>query len=165
MVITYQVVGGARLARELATLRSRVSRSIQYKALFAGAEPMRSAMSTLAPYDPESKLHLRDHIIVRRAVDELRAAAVAIGPLKKTFWGGFQEWGTAHHGAQPFARPAFDQTVHQTINVIKATLADQLIRAGTGLSGRAAGGGIGETFTQGSGTTPVSGGPGAGGLL
>jgi HK97 gp10 family phage protein len=48
--------------------------------------------------------------------------AVAVGPSKAGFYGIFQEFGTVHHGAQPFARPAFDQTVQKSLGILAAAL-------------------------------------------
>jgi hypothetical protein len=36
-----------------------------------------------------------------------------VGATRGGFYGSFQEFGTAHHAPQPWARPAFDAT-HQT---------------------------------------------------
>ena len=49
------------------------------------------------------------------------SAGVAVTP-GKAFWGMFQEFGTAHHGKQPFLRPAFDQMRAQALRVLALAL-------------------------------------------
>jgi HK97 gp10 family phage protein len=44
--------------------------------------------------------------------------AVAVGPAKNRYYGVFQEFGTVHHGAQPFARPAFDLNVTKSLSIL-----------------------------------------------
>jgi HK97 gp10 family phage protein len=145
MRVSVRIDGGPRVAAALRQLSHRVSRQVQLEALRQAAVPMAEVAEEAAPYDPNIWGHLREEMMIRRAVYE-RDAAVAMGPWKKTFWGGFQEWGTAYHEAQPFMRPAFDQTVQQSFKIILGYLADVLIRKGTSFSGRGSGGSLAETI-------------------
>jgi HK97 gp10 family phage protein len=165
-VITWRLEGGAAIARELATLRKRVSRKLEYDALMAGGEHIRREGEKRAPLNPLSRVHLKAHILLRRARDPEGggAAAVAIGPARRTWWGAWQEWGTAHHRAQPYLRPAFDAMVQTALKAIKTTLAAGLLSRGLGVSGRGAGGGIGDVI-PGPSAPRIGGGPGGGGLL
>lgn len=119
------MAGGRELAKTLAQLPDRVSRTIQRQALRLAAEPMRASMAILAPNEP-GKPDLRDTMTVSNArggeflFDD--DVAVAVGPSKKGFYGSFQEFGTVHHGAQPFARPSFDQNVTKALGILAATL-------------------------------------------
>ncbi len=45
------------------------------------------------------------------------------------FYGLFQEFGTAHHAAQPFMRPAFDQTKEQALQTMQDTLKKRIAAA------------------------------------
>lgn len=84
---------------------------------------MRRRMGQLAPLEP-GKPDLRDAMLIRatnpRMDQEIRPKeiAVAIGPSKAAFYGSFQEYGTAFHPAQPFARPAFDEHKELTLRLL-----------------------------------------------
>lgn len=45
------------------------------------------------------------------------------------FYGLFQEFGTAHHAAQPFMRPAFDQTKEDALQAMQDTLKKRIAAA------------------------------------
>lgn len=125
MKASFHVAGGSLLARGLAGLPERVSKTVQRQALRAAAEPMRDAMAKLAPQEP-GKPDLRDSMTISNArggehiFDE--EVAVAVGPSRAGFYGIFQEFGTIHHGAQPFARPAFDQNVRKALDILSKFL-------------------------------------------
>ena len=126
--------GGADLAKALSQLSARVSTRLLRESLVESAEPMQERMSELAPFDPEDPpTHLREEIVVQviRGEDR-REVAVAVGPSKRAFYGGLQEFGTAHHAAQPFARPAFDQTWLQSMQILSSSLWREL--AGRGIN-------------------------------
>jgi HK97 gp10 family phage protein len=108
-VIKVAFEGGKELADALGQLSPRVSKKVVREALIDAAEPMRARMAQLAPRRPPQP-DMADHIVISvvRGEDALETA-VAVGPAKEFFYGGFQELGTAHHAAQPFARPAFDE--------------------------------------------------------
>lgn len=126
MTISFRFAGGRELAQELSKLPERVSKTIQRQALRAAAEPMRQEMRVLAPHEPGAP-DLRESMTisnVRSGTDEIRESevAIAVGPSKGAFYGFFQEFGTVHHGAQPFARPAFDQHVLKALAIISQHL-------------------------------------------
>lgn len=151
MKTTFRFDGGTDLVLALAQLPQRASRRLQREALVEAAEPMRKQMGKLAPRRPPHP-DMADNIVIGNATGEdSREVAIAVGPAKRFFHGSFQELGTAHHAAQPFARPAFDGTAPAALGVIGAALWREL-----------AGRGINRPSSSGAG--PVSGGPG-GGLL
>lgn len=125
--------GGSDLAKALSGLSARVSTRLVRESLEEAAEPMRDRMEQLAPVgDPPT--HLKDQIVISRTKDGLtdaRETAVAVGPSKRAFYGSFQELGTAHHAAQPFAAPAFDQTWNQSLAIFSEALWREL--AGRGI--------------------------------
>lgn len=150
MKLAMRFEGGSDLAAALAQLRPRVSRKVQLDALREGAEPMRQRMAELAPHEP-GKPDLKDTMTVSTARGEdIREVAVAVGPSKVGFYGSFQEFGTVHHSAQPFARPAFDAVSPESLRIISAALWREL-----------AGRKIGRNVTS---ATAVIGGP-SGGLV
>lgn len=144
-MFTMKIEGGAELAQAIDALPERVSRPIVREILRDVAEPMRARMGQLAPRRaPEPDL--ADNMVIstigggRNAVFARggeQEVAVAIGPARGFAHGLLQEYGTAHHGAQPFARPAFDEEAPK----IPAELARRLWVA---LAGR----GIGRSRTQ-----------------
>lgn len=58
-----------------------------------------------------------------------RSAITHVGPTKKAGQGLLQEFGTAHHKAQPFMRPTFDSDGPKMIDIIKDTLAEEIDKA------------------------------------
>lgn len=125
-MISLRFAGGKELADTLRKMPERVSRPVQRQALRAAAEPMRQDMRTLAPHEPGAP-DLRDEMTVSNVAsgtDEVYESevAIAVGPSKVGWYGFFQEFGTVHHGAQPFARPAFDQNVMKSLGIISAAL-------------------------------------------
>lgn len=119
-----RVEGGQRLAQALRALPLRVGRSVLREALYEAAEPMRQRASDLAPVAPGAP-DLAQNIGISNAKAETigeQVAAVAVGPTKGFFYGFYQEYGTRHHGAQPFLRPAFDTQAEQSIAKLQQTL-------------------------------------------
>jgi HK97 gp10 family phage protein len=151
-VIGARIEGGEALSANLLTLSSRVSRKLVREALFEGGEVIRQRASELAPREPGPP-DLADNIVMNHARQTReREGGVAIGPRARAFfYGMFQEFGTSRHAAQPFMRPAFDETWRVALAIISGSLWREL-----------AGRGIHRPTTTGVG--PVSGGPG-GGLL
>jgi HK97 gp10 family phage protein len=117
--------GGAELAKAFQQLTTRVSKSTLRNALEDAAEPMRRRMSEMAPREPGAP-DMADNIVISTArtksFEGVQSAAVAIGPEKRFFYGFFQEFGTVHHGAQPFVRPAFDGGVTRALSDIARSL-------------------------------------------
>jgi HK97 gp10 family phage protein len=125
--------GGEELARTLNALPEQLTRKIVVDALLEAGQPMRRTMGQLAPREPGAP-DLADNIGInsisrigqteggRWRGREDQEHAVAIGPTKDFFYGLYQEYGTIHHGAQPFARPAFDSESNGALTI----LADEL---------------------------------------
>lgn len=136
MKMTFRFEGGKELAAALGKLPERVSRRIATEVLMDVAEPMRSKMESAAPRGDEAP-HLADNIIVsavrakRDDFGSLSGPSVAIGPMKGIEHGHLQEFGTVHHGPQPFARPAFDSEAQRTLAEINRRLWVEL--AGKGI--------------------------------
>jgi HK97 gp10 family phage protein len=78
--------------------------------LKAGAKVLADGMSMRAPRDQDREgVTLAEEIVTATRVSNTKGTAVAqIGPSKAAFYGFFQEFGTAHHVAQPFMRPTID---------------------------------------------------------
>ena len=141
---------GRDLLQGLAQLKPRTARTVQRRVLTDAAEPMRAQMATDAPRGPTGRLKGETTISNARGQDR-QEVAIAIGPSKGAFYGGFQEYGTSRHPAQPFARPAFDTLVQRAVRDISAGIWRELAAKGISRSRVSRG--------------PIAGGAGGGGLL
>ena len=56
-------------------------------------------------------------------------AEVYIGPTGQAFHGRFQEFGTPHHGPQPFVRPAFDADAPAVIDRLRAEMTTEIAKS------------------------------------
>ena len=163
MRISATLQGSADLKKRLAQLPQAVGVSVQRKALLTGAEPIRAAAAALAPRDSQSSgPHLADNIVIAvqtktglkqaglSAAEEDMAGdgpVVEIGPSLKPsdhFYGYFQEYGTVHHPAQPFMRPAFDTKAQTSLALVMSLMWTAIRKAlpesfgGRSTTGRAA---------------------------
>jgi len=134
--------GGAELQRNLDALSTRLSRQVQRQALTEAADPIRTTMAQLAPRAPGPPDIAANIVIGPARLPQ--QVAVGVGPAKGFRYGFFQEYGTVHHRAQPFMRPAFDRHVASgaTLKLILGSLWRALIGRGFG-SARSGGGGTG----------------------
>jgi HK97 gp10 family phage protein len=160
MKIQVKFEGGQELARALNTLSNSVKGRVIREVLKDVAEPMRARMAQLAPTGDSQAPNLSNVVIATatRVGTTLGTKwektsdtqyAVAVGPSKDAFYGVMQEYGTVYHGAQPFARPAFDSEAPKALSEIGRRLWTELARRGvsrTGLSGGTAGGPGGRTL-------------------
>ena len=130
--------GDTDLMKTFRALSSAVSRDVLADALTESAEPIRSAASALAPRGRGRGPHLADNIVVGVTqfgdggqVSNPDVVTVAIGPSHQPhdmFYGMFQEFGTAHHPAQPFMRPAFDQRHKESRRMFGAAVSAAVAR-------------------------------------
>lgn len=141
-MITLKVDGGDKLAKALADLPTRVSRSVQREALKAGAEVIRDRVVATAPRDPGAP-DLAANIGIQGDVRPGDGSVgVGIGVPRGFFYDWFNEFGTVKQSARPFWRPAFDGEKARVIKLVAAELWAALARRGAG-SGRGSGGGVG----------------------
>lgn len=126
---------GSDLLRGLEQVSQKLGRRLMLEAVRAAAEPMRVEMGHLAPRSAAATAagHLATRMVIsgKRGAD-IQEAAVAVGPAKKSFYGIFQEFGTRHQQAYPFARPAFDLWYHRSLRIMAATLGSALTGRGKG---------------------------------
>lgn len=132
MKINLTITGASDLAKRLEQLPAAVSRTVQVNALKDGAEIIRARASQLAPRSAGPGPHLADDIVIGtisaarlERQDRGNEVVVEVGPSLKPhdhFYGYFQEYGTIHHPAQPFMRPAFDTGAPTALNRILSSL-------------------------------------------
>lgn len=135
--------GGEELAARLSTLPFRRRRKEVLAALIAGGEPIRLELGRQAPRSAEAP-HLADSMTTSVAKSpDPDTFVVAVGPSRDAFWGFFQEWGTRHHGAQPFARPAFRAKAPEALGIVGDRLWTSVrTAAGTGSAPSPSGSGL-----------------------
>lgn len=90
----------------------------------AAAGVIREAAAAKAP---QRYGKLSDEMMVGEPKVNGWKVTVGVGPSKNAFYGRFQEFGTTHHAAQPFLRPAVDENGDQAIGAA-ASAAKGLIR-------------------------------------
>lgn len=141
MISAMTFEGGAELAANLNRLSKAVKGRVLREATLEALEPMRRAMATSAPREPGAP-DLADHMVISRINKigtpeggrwEARTesqVAMAVGPAKEYFYGLFQEYGTVFHGAQPFARPAFDGNHTRALDILLAAFWRELAARG-----------------------------------
>lgn len=124
-MITMKIEGGAELASMLNSLPRAVRLQITKAVLIEAAEPMVAVARKMAPRRPGLP-DLADNIEIGNpragGMDKFgdeKAATVVWGPTKNFFYGYYQEWGTVHHGAHPFMRPAFDGQAERSLGIIR----------------------------------------------
>lgn len=131
--------GDGDLVKTFRAMEQATSRAVLAEALKNSAEPIREAAASLAPRSKGPGPHLADNIVVA----ETRFGAngneadpdvvnVAIGPAHQPndmFYGQFQEFGTAHHPAQPFMRPAWMQEHKKSRQRFAGSLREAIARA------------------------------------
>ncbi len=131
MKLGLELEGAEELRAALLTLSKAVRRRALYEVLRPAADPIKWRMGELAPRQAGmGGGGLADSIEVSNATrigsvaggkwaaaDEFQAA-VAVGPTKEVYYAIFQEYGTVHHGAQPFGRPSFDNEKDQALEII-----------------------------------------------
>jgi len=114
--------------KELLANLERVAKNVQqvrYKALLAGAEVIRKAMSEKAPRGSEAEAlakkyspgkHAADNIAISQPKQDERGESVDVGPAKGDnddfFYMKFFEWGAAAHDEKITRGPYAGMTVH-----------------------------------------------------
>lgn len=134
--MSMRVEGLAELKRALHDLPLKVAQKHLLEATRAGAEIIRERAGELAPREPGAPDLAENIGISRVRSDDDHAVTLAIGPTRGFFYGFFQEFGTRHHSAQPFMRPAFDTMQAAAMEAVRRVLWLAL-----GTSSRSSGGG------------------------
>lgn len=119
----------AELEREFNRISYVMQRQILTAAAKAGAELIRDEAERLAPRDT-GQLAESELIRVEGRQSDSSEVVVKIGPDKDSFYGRFQEFGTAFHPAQPFLRPALKATQEEAAKVSAKVVKERLERLG-----------------------------------
>lgn len=118
--ISFEIKGAREMERLLLELGDQVAKKLLKKAIRAGAKPVVAEMRRLVPVRTGA---LRKSITVQ-AVRARGAAVVSIGFAKPVSRRAHLiEFGTAHHAANPFFRPALDSKAAEVLEAMAKTLA------------------------------------------
>jgi HK97 gp10 family phage protein len=122
------------LEAALRRLGEDVQGEVLREAVDAGAEIVRDVASQLAPRSQDgSHGHapgfLSEHIEKDRQWTRTQNTAdTHVGMTKEAWYGRLQETGTVYQPAQPFLRPALDETKDDVVNEIRDRLAARILR-------------------------------------
>jgi hypothetical protein len=132
-----KIEGFAALEKELNKLSKVAGKSVLRRSLKIAAMPMKDMMQDLAPRGDTASDDLADSIAIGSKLskrqaglhrkmfrDDRAAIELFVGPgPDPAAWN--QEFGNVHHGAQPFARPAWDQEAQPTLDRLGRHLWDE----------------------------------------
>ena len=140
--ITVKVDGLADLGKRMQTLSADVSNRIARAATAAGAVVIRKAAQQKVAVDtgnlkkniivkriPKGESTLTSQHIVTVRKGKLTAKQKGTG-LKDAYYGQFVEFGTAKMPAQPFLRPAYDESKREAVEAIKDRIEKRLKKVG-----------------------------------
>lgn len=85
-----------------------------------------------------SKAEARAALREARRAGSTSFAEMHVGPSQGGGHGVLQEFGTVHHAAQPFMRPAWEAHKEQALDIIKRDLGDEIDKAAKRAAKRAA---------------------------
>ena len=136
---TVRVEGLQDALRKLRKVSDRgTSEKVLKGAIRDGGEIVRERASQLAPVGTEPlsgrSVRLRDGLRVRTAgragfFTDSDGVWIQVAPLKEVSHANLQEFGTKNHAAQPFMRPAYDQTEGKVIATVRGKIADAIKKA------------------------------------
>lgn len=140
-----KVEGLKELQHALSELPKATSTNVLKRALMKAGEPIANQARQMAPDDPTSGgFDLRKSIVVsqrlsRRQKKNTRKESqvevyIGAGPLPQAH---LQEFGAAHHGPQPFMRPAWDAGQKPALDSIKKSLWEEIDKARVRLAKKA----------------------------
>lgn len=121
-----KIDGAGVLARRLREMDDEVSGAHLATAVVDGSRILQQVAGELAPRRTGV---LAGNIDGAAISIRPRKAVVHVGPTEDAFHGVFQELGTAYHSAQPFLRPAFDETKDTVVREIRDKLRRNILNA------------------------------------
>lgn len=153
MKMRVRVDGLKELDAALGELSKAGARGVLRRVGLKAMQPVADAARDMAPDDPETggndlrssitvatRLSARQAKLARKAVREgahkhFVEVHAGPGPLPHAH---LQEFGTAHHGTQPYMRPAWDSTHGQVLDIIKSDLGAEIEKTAKRAARRAA---------------------------
>lgn len=134
MTVTVRVEGFKELERELENLTKAAGKGVLRRSLKKSAQPLAELMQTLAPRGETATDQLAESVSVGTKLSKRQAGLhrrmfrsdkasveMFVGPgPDPAAWN--QEFGNIIHGAQPFARPAWEQDQRALLDRLKKEL-------------------------------------------
>lgn len=140
--------GGKEMEKLLKQLPQKTGRRVMLSALRKAAKPVLDEAIARAPLGQESKGRirlrrsrsgpvtvsnfgkLRFSLALKNVPPRLsRHSAAVVVTTGKAFWGRFLEFGTRFITKRPFLRPAFDNNVARSLEILRAEVSKQLAKA------------------------------------
>jgi hypothetical protein len=104
-----ELQGFEEFDRALRDLPAKMQKSVIRSGMRGIAKQLQEGMSDRVARSKVHDEHLGDAIEIRGIKQKVpNAVGLAVGPIRKRFYGWFLEKGTSRIAAQPWARPAFD---------------------------------------------------------
>ncbi|OMQ44930.1 HK97-gp10 family putative phage morphogenesis protein [Ensifer sp. 1H6] len=146
MAIKVKVEGFRELDKALQQLKVATAKNVARRVLMKAAEPIAEDMRARAPDDPDTGGNdLKSSIGVGTKLTKRQSKANKRESPVEVFVGAggvpqahLQEFGTEHHVAQPFARPAWDAGKSQALETIRDELTIEIGKAATRAARKAA---------------------------
>ncbi len=146
MAIKVKVEGFRELDKALQQLKVATAKNVARRVLMKAAEPIAEDMRARAPDDPDtggndlrSSIGAGTKLTKRQSKANKRESPVEVfvgaGGLPQAH---LQEFGTEHHAAQPFARPAWDAGKGQALETIRDELTIEIGKAAARAARKAA---------------------------
>lgn len=130
MRIRVEIENADKLISNLKKISKNSTRRSLGKAAKAGAEPILKAAKEKAPVDTG---RLRDSLRTKFAYQSSKAVRVQVvtnmkpkGKSRLTY-DVHQEYGTSHHPAQPFMRPAVDEQKDKAVEETRKTMEEAVL--------------------------------------
>jgi len=129
--------GLAQLQQTLKDLPAKLGERVVRGSLRAGAKPIFKQAQANAPVlqkaDPRRKAGVvKEAIKVRKSKQQKYGVYVGVKSKKRgiddPFYWTFQEFGTAHHAAAPFLRPAFESQKYEAIKHFEAYATKRIVK-------------------------------------
>jgi HK97 gp10 family phage protein len=142
--ITVHIEGLAEVQSALRELLpDRTARSIMRRVLIKRAQPIAAHASSLAPVDPTGQQDLKRSIKTSSTLRKSQRSAgrknpddveVYIGPSTANtkailHYAHLQEFGSSHHGPNPYLRPAWDAARGEVLKGIANDMWDEIVKA------------------------------------
>jgi HK97 gp10 family phage protein len=135
---TVTVEGLSETAEALDEFSKATTANILRRVLIAAGQPIADAATALAPRGPTGQLIASISVVPaqpskmtrggRAAYDKQSQVEVVVeaGPVAESI---FQEFGTVHHRAQPFMRPAWQAQRNRALDIVKDQLGIEIEKA------------------------------------
>lgn len=121
----FEIKGAREMENLLKALGPRVASKAGDKALRAAARPIVEQAKRLVPADTGALRRSITAQMGRRKKESERVILIGFRPPVSAR-AHFAEFGTKHHAAHPFMRPALDTRVHQALREMGRVLGDEI---------------------------------------